>query len=216
MKKLVVPLLAVTVLTAVPAVIGGNYVGRWGTPPVLAASASRLEAFPTEFGAWQLAAEGEPLSVEVCVELGLAGNISRTYRHRESGDAVTLLLMAGQPGRLVRHPPSICYAANGNAQVGAERKLAVAGSPAASEYRLLEYRNSAQVVERPFFVAYGFSTGDAWQAPDWPRIEYGAAPMLFKLQALTSIEGDEVKASEGRLQEFLSEFAVAFGSWNKG
>ena len=117
-KQVLLALTAAVVLTVVPALIEGHYVNRWGTPPDLNGAAQRVESFPREFGDWAFVESGESLPAEVCRELGIVGYLTRVYKHRESGKMVRVLLMVGQTGPLLRHPPNICYANMANEQIG--------------------------------------------------------------------------------------------------
>src|SRR5215213_8003112 len=100
-KRLILALSAVAGLTVVPALIEGHYVNRWGTPPDLEGASQRVEKFPREFGHWTFVDEGEPLHPEVCRELGIQGYLTRTYKNRDSGVVVRVLLMVGQSGPLL-------------------------------------------------------------------------------------------------------------------
>ena len=97
-KRLILALAAIAAFTIVPALIEGQYVNRWGTPPDLAGAADRVENFPREFGPWTYLEEGDPLHPEVCRELGIKGYITRAYKNRNSGAIVRVLLMVGQSG----------------------------------------------------------------------------------------------------------------------
>src|SRR5688572_23591086 len=106
------------VLTIGPALLAGHYLNRWGTTAELDAAAARLLKFPNEFGPWKVAHEGEPLTKSVQEELGVVSYVTRQYVNRDNGALVNLLLMVGQPGPLLRHPPNICYANRANREVG--------------------------------------------------------------------------------------------------
>ena len=172
-------------LTIVPALVHGHYANRWQTPPQASQVAARLQQFPTIIGDWELWQEGDPLSTAVERELGLLGYLTRQYRHRESGDVVSLLLLVGQPGPLIRHPPDVCYTSRANEPVGDPTTLLVEGEhgAAASRWRVLNYRRRNPMLST-FRVAYAHTTDGVWDTPEWPRLAYGAAPLLYKAQIL--------------------------------
>lgn len=208
---LLLAIAAAATLTVAPALVQGRLVHRWGTPPDMSAAAQQLATFPRSIGDWEVSRDGEPLSDDVCHELGLVGHVSRVYKNRTSGDVVTLLLMLGQSGRLVRHPPDICYANRANQQVDKATKMSVAATTPPSELRLLEYRKTGLATDDRFLVAYGLTTDSIWSAPKYPRIAFGGSPHVYKLQILTSLEpGEERADGHAVLQAFAAEFCGAF------
>lgn len=204
-------LTAAAALTIVPALIEGKYVDRWGTPPDLTAAAEQVNRFPLEFDGWKSIHDGEPLSPGVCKELGVTGYITRTYTNRKSGAVVRVLVMVGKAGLLVRHPPYICYANMDNQQIGDMTKMKINSTDPPSEFNLLEYRRAHSVTNERFLVAYAMATNSVWKAPEFPRIEFGAAHLLFKAQMLVSLEPNETReAGAAVLQQFADVFTAAF------
>jgi Protein of unknown function (DUF3485) len=210
-KRLILALTAVAALTVVPALIEGQYVNRWGTPPDLEGASQRVEKFPREFGPWTFAEEGDPLHPEVCRELGIEGYITRAYKNRNSGAVVRVLLMVGQSGPLLRHPPYICYANMANEQIGEMIKIQATTTTPAGEFNLLEYKRARTVTNDRFLVAYGLATDAIWKVPAMPRIEFGAAPLLYKVQLLTALDPSQSReVGAALLKQFANDFSAAF------
>jgi len=208
MSKTIVAIFAVLLLTALPALQQGQFMNRWGEPPNLQAAGKRLHDFPRQIGDWQSGADQRPLAEAVCDELGLTEHLHRRYTHRETGAQVEVLLMVGAPGKLVRHPPDVCYANRANKQLGDTRPLEIETGENAHDFKVLHFRRNQLPLESNFLVAYGFSPGDGlWTSPDSPRIQFGAAPVLYKLQVLTELSDDRGLAV---LEEFLTQVAKAF------
>src|SRR5215212_3836316 len=210
-KRLILALTAVAALTIVPALIEGHYVNRWGTPPDLEGASQRVEKFPREFGSWTFVENGDPLHPEVCRELGIEGYMTRTYKNRNSGAVVRVLLMVGQSGPLLRHPPYICYANMDNEQIGEMTKLEATTTTPPGEFNLLEYKRARTVTNDRFLVAYGLATDAIWKVPAMPRIEFGAAPLLYKVQLLTALDPSQSRdVGAALLQQFANDFSAAF------
>ncbi len=209
--KILIALAAAAVLTIGPALIEGQYVNRWGTPPDLEGASDQVEKFPREFGPWTFVQDGDVLSDEVCRELGIAGYMTRTYTNRSNSTLVKVLLMVGQSGPLLRHPPYICYANMANEQLGDMTKMQATTTTPAGEFNLLEYKKARTVTNDRFLVAYGMATDAIWKVPVSPRIEFGAAPMLYKVQLLTALDPSQTReAGAALLQQFANDFAAAF------
>lgn len=202
--------LAVVVFTLGPAVLHGSYSGRWGTPPQQSTAAAAIDEFPRQLGEWVAVADGEPLTPRIQKELGVAGYIHRAYRHPDLERTALVLLMVGQPGPLVRHPPDICYGSRANTLLDEDRvRVPTSGDQPASEFRVLSYEPNTQLLES-FQVAYAFSAGGTWSVPRMPRIAFGGEPLLYKAQVQvpeqSEVEGDAEKAMELLLTEFVAAF----------
>jgi hypothetical protein len=210
-KPLAVALVAIATLTIIPALIEGSYVNRWGKPPDLAGASQRVGSFPREFGPWTFAEEGDPLHGEVCRALGIEGYISRVYKNRDSGATVRMLLMVGQSGPLLRHPPYICYANVDNQQIGDMTKIQAATTTPPGEFNLLEYKRARSITNDRFLVAYGLATDAIWKVPAMPRIEFGAAPLLYKVQLLAGLDPSQSREfGETLIKQFANDFCAAF------
>jgi hypothetical protein len=207
-------LLVVVPLTVLPALLSGKYLNRWGDPPDLPRAAHSLERLPVQLGDWHVVHQGQSLSDFVCRELGLHGYLSRVYAHRLTGAEVHILVMVGQPGRLVRHPPTVCYANRNNQQIGPIELVALPQESTGSRFRMVEYRRPNQALDERFVVAYAHTVDGTWDAPDSPRIAYGGSPFLYKVQLLTQKSpADEVADADPPIdaaRERLEQFAVEF------
>ena len=178
-------------------------------PVDISATAERLKNLPPQIGAWTLAQEGEPLAENISRALGLAGYSSRVYANQATGDIVTVLLMVGESGRLVRHPPDICYASRSNTQVGDAESLEISTTVPPSVFKLLEYERSGRAAEERFLVAYGLTEGQVWSSRRYPRYTFGAAPYVYKLQMLTSLAPIEDRSAGGTRRARLAGGAPA-------
>lgn len=198
-------------LTIAPAIVEGIYNNRWGTPPDMVAAANQLQQLPRQMGPWTSARDGEPITETISTELGLAGYVSREYVNRENGARVSLLLMVGESGPLLRHPPYICYANRANQQVGEMTKLRIESTKPASEFNLLAYRRPQSLTNDRFLVAYSMATGSVWSAPQMPRLKFGGALLLYKVQLLTLLDpSQETDKGAAILEKFAADFCSSF------
>ena len=200
--------LLVILLTAIPAIFQGRFANRWGQPPSLSLAGQQLHEFPREIGLWRCAVDEHPLSQAVCHELGLEEHFHRRYIHAESGKRLDILLMVGPPGRLVRHPPEVCYTNRAHQKVGETSPLEVTSQSKQHQFKLLRFQRLALPWQEDFSVAYAYATknGD-WTTPHSPRLTFGAAPVLYKLQVLT--ETTDQDAMED-VHDFLKQFTELF------
>ena len=202
---------AITVLTVVPAVLQGRYLNRWQAPEQLTSAASRLSEFPTRFGDWEFVKDGISIRDSVVEELGIGSYVNRIYRHRPSGAELGMLLMTGQPGPLVRHPPHVCYAMEGNVVLGETEQLRIPGTGDDNKFALIRYESNSYLRGK-FSVAYGYSVHGTWDVPAWPRIAYGGNAALYKMQVIgTGLDAPDEPAAH--IPEFLADYAQAFTAW---
>ncbi|TWT97590.1 hypothetical protein Pla108_17420 [Botrimarina colliarenosi] len=198
-------------LTVAAAVVHGNYLHRWGAPVDLSAAGGSIDRLDESLGPWHALEDGTPLTSFVSRELGLVNHLNRWFENAETGRRLQLLLMVGQPGPLVRHPPTVCYANRAHEQVAPAKLLAIPYKDAINEFALLSYKPSRAHDTERFFVAYGHSVGGEWGAPDFPRIAYGSSPALYKVQVLANRLGDETEQVVIEdIRSFLSGFVASF------
>ena len=216
--QLTLGLAAVALLTLGPAIFQGRFANRWQLPDELVAAANALQNFPKQIGSWEAADPGAPLSDGVMQELGLAGYVSRFYRQPDSEEVVLLVLMVGQPGPMVRHPPDICFGNQANTLLD-ESRINVAprtGNPLdkASEFRVLKYQHDSQLRD-PFRVAYAFTTDGKWEVPRRPRITFGAYPALYKVHIQAMEPLATTPSGELPIEDFVRQFVAAFAEFQQ-
>jgi hypothetical protein len=197
---------ATVLLTAVPAVVHGLWSRRWRNPADIATAAQAVEAFPTQIGDWKQHGDEEKMPEEAIRELRCAGYIDRHYVNQKLGRDVTVLLMVGPSGPLVRHPPEICYGNRANQLLQDPVDVKVASSDAQNHtFRFLRYKNEG-AASGEFSVCYGWSADGTWDVPEYPRLRFGGEPLLYKLQVLTTDPVPHDGSLPVATAQFLNEF----------
>lgn len=215
--RAVIAAILVALLTIGPALLAGQYGSRWRDSSESKEAADQLLEFPTEFGVWKMVKEGDPLTDVVKEELGVASYVSRVYENRDNGANITLLLMVGQAGPLLRHPPNICYANRANRQVGDVTTFKASSPTSTSEFTAIEYERPDPVTRDRFVVAYGMTDGADWSVPKYPRVKFGAAPCLYKVQMLSGLKPQQ--SADNKLvvvEQFANDFTAAFVKLREG
>src|SRR3984957_11520193 len=135
-------LVAAVMLTAAPALVHGVWSRRWRDPADMAKAARSVEDFPRQFGDWKQHGDDETMPEEAVRELRCAGYINRHYVNQKLGREVTVLLMVGPSGPLVRHPPEICYGNQANELLQKPANMAGASPDSQNHtFRFLRYKN---------------------------------------------------------------------------
>jgi len=200
-------IVALVILTVGSAWHHGQMTHRWVVPEEMQAAGQRMTAFPDQFGDWKLI-ENEELAPSILSEFQCESYYSRTYLNQVTGEQVNVLLFLGPPGPLIRHPPEICYSGR-NFMIGEPEKVEIESSEGTRhQLRLLHFASSSAIRPR-FSVLAGFNSGTGWINPNYPRLELGNAPLLYKLQVL-SIETDDQKGIPPATKSFCKEFLPLF------
>ena len=199
-------LVGLAALTAAPAVVQGVLTRRWSATTDLSGAATQLVDFPAHFGDWQQQGEEEKVPEEALRELQCAGCFNRHYVNQRLGRDVTVIVMVGPAGPLIRHPPEICYGNRANQLLAKPVDVELTTSDAVHHrLRLLRYANP-RAVSGEFSVCYGWSENGAWDAPAYPRVVFGGAPMLFKMQVLTTDSLPKDGGLPPATAQFLNDF----------
>src|SRR5438128_962489 len=107
--------LAAFPLLAAVGIVEGLWTNRRGPSADLEAATARLDDVPLTAGAW----EGQALELDrqQVVQAGVHGYLMRRYVHRETGNALTVLIVCGRHGPVSIHTPDVCYNGAGFAVV---------------------------------------------------------------------------------------------------
>jgi hypothetical protein len=205
-RTLAAMLVGLVVLTSVPAIVQGVLTRRWSGKADISGAADRLVAFPTQFGDWQQQGDEEKVPEEALRELQCAGCFNRHYVNQRLGRDVTVIVMVGPAGPLIRHPPEICYGNMANQLLAKPVDVELTTTDSVQHrLRLLRYANP-RAVSGEFSVCYGWAETGTWNVPAYPRIEYGGAPMLFKMQVLTTDTVPKDGSLPTATTQFLNDF----------
>ncbi len=167
-----------------------------------------LASLPLECGDW----EGTSLDMD-SEELRIteaSGAVLRRYRHRLSGDSVTLLLLAGRPGPISVHPPTACYQARGYRLNDEPRKFTFDDGSRNHEVLVAEFLNPAGFSEDRVGITWCWTADGHWTAPENPRLEFADESALIKLYITWDRGGDSSSLETSIPQEFFHSFKDGF------
>ena len=196
---MLIRLLILLILTVGSTVIHGRLTYRWGIPADLQQSADFVSAIPKQLGSWNYVVDANPMTAGVIEELGVTEYVSRVYTN--GTDSVTLLLMAGKTGSLIRHTPDICYSATGNTFLKEPTPVALTVDGQEHEFRVLTIHPSSDLAG-DFAVVYGFAHGGRFLSPAKPRLEYHGLPAVEKIQVLCKSDLEK----PGEIPEYANSF----------
>lgn len=169
---------AALVMIVASGAVQGFWTGRWALSRDLERRVAELKNVPQTIGDWE--GTDDPLDPRVAQEAGIVGYVSRDYRNRRTGSAVSLLLVCGRPGPISVHTPEICFRGTGFEQVGQTARLS-AGSGSEGDFWAADFTKAGTIVPQRVRILYSWNANGVWKASDRPRWDFGGFPGLYKM-----------------------------------
>jgi Protein of unknown function (DUF3485) len=187
-------------------VIHGRMTNSWKISPTSRIAGERLKAaLPEDFGNWRFDHKNE-FPPEVLSILEHPAYFSRVYQHVQTGDTITIAVIAGQPGPVAVHTPEICYSARDYAISGTRAKYEVVAADGRSHSFWKLALDSRHADGMPLEVVYGWSTGTQWEATERPRYSFGGSSHLYKLQLAAAVPAQRNATEFNPVEDFLTGF----------
>ncbi len=197
-------------LAALAVVLGGGlahgvWTERWQRSAALEAAAERLRLLPDDFPGWK----GEVIELDEgsATVSGARASWVRRFTQARTGETVTAVVLCGKPGRMSVHRPEYCYACAGYEMMApataCQFKAADAATPA--QFRTAPFTKSEADGPVHLRVYWSWFAGNAWQAPDSPRVAFAACPALYKLYVIRETTSAPGRPDEGPAAEFLRQ-----------
>lgn len=196
-------------LTLASGVAAGRLDNRWGRPADLLAAGKRLGKTPERFGDWVLE-HSQSLDQNAAELLQASGSTLRNYRNQRTGEAVTMALIVGPAGPMSVHNPEVCYSSRDFKTISPAKRFHIVGAVEAEFWGMTLERTDLDGGK--LSVAYAWNDGNGWAAPQQPRIQFGGAPLLYKLQIAAPLSGNERLENSDTCRTFLRDFLPAFDS----
>ena len=188
--------IAVLALTLFAAVAHGVATNRWNGGD----AAPMIPAVPKQFGNWI----GE--DIESNIDDPALSNITRTYTHKSSGRTIVISLTVGHPGLTAVHTPDYCYRGGGYDMTEAIVRRGADGPTGACAFWTTSFRKSTAAGTEQLRIFWAWSAGDAWAAPDFPRLHFMGKPSLYKLYVVAPGGAAAAAGKDAVLDEFLTSF----------
>jgi hypothetical protein len=188
------------------ALFEGARTNRWGDAEDVRAAAAKLDGVPREVGPWS--STENPIAPKILRVAEAVGHVSRTYRNRDTGAQVEVLLLCGPSGPIAAHTPDVCYAGNGYKMVGRRSRMTLpaAGGTAATYWSA---RFEKEATDDALRVCWAWGVDGTWEASESPWGEYALRPALYKLyvtrRAAATADADR-ETNPDPVEEFLTAF----------
>ena len=192
----------------------GLWTGRWAPSRELRDAVARLDRVPGALEGWG----GRAIKMDrrLMEHAGVEGYLARQVVDPRDGAEATILIVCGRPGPVAVHTPDVCYEGAGYAATAppvVERVPMADGRGGVAEFKTAEFRQSSAVEPRSLRIAWSWNAGDAWKAPENPRLEFAASRALTKLYVIQDAprEGSSPEAEAEARTDLLRRLVVDIG-----
>ena len=184
----------------------GMLTRRWQGGLDVRAATDKLAQVPLIVGEWdgrsQVMGDREQ-------EVGrIDGYLLRQYVNRSNGAAVQVLVVCGRPGPIAAHTPEVCYRGAGYEPTAEPAPHALAlgeKGPTARLWTALFRRESPTGTDR-LRIFWTWTADGAYLAPQTPRLEFAAQPVLYKIYVVRDVAGPEGPIDQDPAVEFMRVF----------
>jgi Protein of unknown function (DUF3485) len=199
------PVLVATALLIADGLVYGLWTNRWQSPERLRTAVARLEQTPTDFGNWS-GELGASLSDREVEQAGFSGHLVQTYKNRQTGATISVMLACGRPGPLSVHTPDICYRGAGyEASKGVTYRQEQCADQAEAELWQAHFGKQDPTSPRQLRVLWTWNVNGTWRAPENPRFTFAGSQALYKLYVIQEIMPGDQSADQA-CSEFLGQF----------
>lgn len=166
----------------------GQTTGRWKALPPLSDYVSRLEQVPVEINDWS-GTEMDLDDPESLQRAGIEGYLSRKYVHRDTQQAVTILIVCGRPGPISVHTPDVCYRGAGYVPITSPERVAMSRNRQ-SESQIWTMRFTppkSRIDIRELKISWYWYTSNGVETPLSARMAFANEPALYKVYFIEEI-----------------------------
>jgi hypothetical protein len=174
------------------------YHSQAGDSQELEAAAARVALVGNVVGAWQ--GQDQAADDRAFSQTGAVAHWTRQYVHRETKEAVLVILMCGRSGKMAVHTPEVCYG-------GAGYKLV--DQPTVSPIRDDANFWTATFTKKAsrLRLHWAWNATGAWEASTSPRWQFRGQSFLYKLYVSRDLRAQGSVAPEAdATAAFLREF----------
>lgn len=200
-------LVVLTVVSLFGEVICRSLASAGNQERLLQLASEGVSKLPANIGPWRML-KSEPMDEAALSMLKCRAHQSCVYVDDQTGDTVSLVLLAGVSGPIVAHTPESCYSSiDFEVAESAKSDVVRRRGDRADTFGNIAFRSKSLTAQRQE-VYYAWRRHDGpWEAPQSPRLALGGQPMLYKLQlaiACPATSSDKSYADDA-MRRFLND-----------
>jgi hypothetical protein len=205
MRATKLPILVSLTLIGTLGVVHGIFTERWAPSGQLQNALEGIPRVPTQVGSW----EGEDIHTDVdgLDRMGIKGCLQRRFRHHETREAVSLLIVCGPGGPICVHTPDVCYVGAGYKELNNETRQEIESSDGRkASFIVARFGKPSGVVPTHLEIFWAWSRdGVEWQAPENPRLSLARSRALYKLYVVREFVPGTRSETSDTAQSFLRQ-----------
>ena len=186
-----IPLLVGIPLIGLSTYLQGSWTDRWGDDrnAMLQQTVDRYADIPLTIGEdW--VGQDTPYSKKELEAAGAQAHLSRTYRNRKTGERISVFMICGYARDVAVHTPDFCYVGAGFEVENPAETFAVETTAEKEPMTFwtttfLKERAANTIHQR---ILWGWTAGETWNAPDYPRWKYPGNSSLNKVYLIHDIK----------------------------
>lgn len=201
-KSLAVPVSLVLVILVIGTLVEAHFTDRWVKmdSEQLDRFAEAIDRVPLVIGNWE--GTDDAISDEEFRATNCKNYLSRQYVNRDTGEHVTLYLVAGTARHVTIHTPDRCYRGSGFQRDGKVESyvMALGGQEENPEFSTAVFRKPDNA-QRVFWT---YSDDGNWYGPgssNIAKVKFGGRPALFKIYLI----GPPTSVEESVANRFVSD-----------
>lgn len=130
---------------------------------------------------------------------------SRRFQPLKSGKQVLVSLTSGSPGSVAVHTPDVCYLGAGwKLRSAATRQTIALADGGVADFWTADFTKTSATGIETIRVRWAWSADGSWQAPDYPRLKFSRAPILYKLYVVHNLSEEDDLTREDPYRTFTA------------
>jgi hypothetical protein len=198
-------------LFTVGSIVHGNWTGRWTPLPPLEPYTEQLTRLPAVIGLW-VSVDAPLDDPDSLAKAGIHGYFSKFYRHQQSNEQVSVLIVCGRPGPISVHTPDICYRSAGYVPTTEATSVDVSlPNKIVKVWQMNFSPPASRVGSPPLQIQWTWIGKNGVESPTNARLSFAFQPALYKVylirEVVSNVSTKEAVAKTKRLQDqFAGEF----------
>jgi hypothetical protein len=166
-----------------------DHPAKWLANPPLDISDWKGEILPRE-------AEDDPKT----------GVITCRFTQPRSGRWVLTAVTSGRAGRVAIHNPEHCYLGSGYKVVDSIHQESLPLGEGTAAFWTGHFTKKKSTGLESIRIYWGWTTDGRWQAPEYPRLFFAAAPRMHKLYMIHPVTGNDSADDQAAYHSFMSAY----------
>ena len=178
--------------------------GRTANDGQIADAKAKLAAIPLTIGEWK--GKEEEFDAKQLEQAEAAAHVNRVYTRERTGDAITVLILAGSPKAIGAHDPTVCYGGAGFKQRASEQTKPIVSVDGKSDTFWEAKFETDTIPIKKLQVLWAWTVDGTWLASSRPRLDFAREPLLYKIYVSRGLSQKAVGEKDSS-HELLAELS---------